>query len=95
MHHFLYVQDLNKLKAFGAVEGVQVSLSVYRWQGQIPEQTGMIFRGFVYKVSGEFRIGGERDIPWRGKDRRIGGEGGLKGKWIRDKGKDWRGGEGA
>lgn len=41
--------DLNKLKAFGAVEGVQVSLSVYRWQGQIPEQTGMIFRGFVYK----------------------------------------------
>lgn len=40
--------DLNKLKAFGGVEGVQVSLSVCRWLGQIPDQTGMLFRGFVY-----------------------------------------------
>ncbi len=46
--HFL--QDLNQLKAFGGVEGVQVSLSVCRWQEQVASYPGMEFRGFVYKV---------------------------------------------
>ncbi|XP_064384704.1 uncharacterized protein LOC135333633 [Halichondria panicea] len=41
--------DLNQLKAFGGVEGVQVSLSVCRWQEQVASYPGMEFRGFVYK----------------------------------------------
>ena len=44
-------QDLNKLKAFGGVEGVRVSLSVSRWQAQISDSSGMVFRAFVYNVS--------------------------------------------
>ncbi len=45
------LQCLNSLKPFSGLDGVQVSLSVIRWNSQISDNRGMIFRGFVYNVS--------------------------------------------
>jgi len=42
-------QELTQFKAFGVVEGLQVVVSVCRWQPHVPRHSGMLFRGFVYK----------------------------------------------
>ena len=42
-------QELTQFKAFGAVEGLQVVVSVRHWQANVPRHSGMLFRGFVYK----------------------------------------------
>lgn len=51
-HQFLVSlpQELTQFKAFGAVEGLQVVVSVRHWQANVPRHSGMLFRGFVYKV---------------------------------------------
>ena len=51
-HQFLVslLQELTQFKAFGAVEGLQVVVSVRHWQANVPRHSGMLFRGFVYKV---------------------------------------------
>ena len=43
-------QDLNQLKPFCGIEGVQFSMSVTKWDSHIPQYPGMEFRGFVYGV---------------------------------------------
>jgi hypothetical protein len=44
-------RDLNLLKPFCGIEGVQFSMSVTKWDSQIPQHPGMDVRGFVYGVS--------------------------------------------
>ena len=44
-------RDLNQLKPFCGIEGVQFSMSVTKWDSQIPQYPGMDLRGFVYGVS--------------------------------------------
>ena len=43
-------RDLNQLKPFCGIEGVQFSMSVTKWDSQIPQYPGMDLRGFVYGV---------------------------------------------
>ena len=44
-------RDLNQLKPFCGIEGVQFSMSVTKWDSQIPQHPGMDVRGFIYGVS--------------------------------------------
>lgn len=43
-------RDLNQLKPFCGIEGVQFSMSVTKWDSHIPQYPGMEVRGFVYRV---------------------------------------------
>ena len=44
-------RDLNQLKPLCGIEGVQISMSVTKWDNQFSQYPGMNLRGFVYKVS--------------------------------------------
>ena len=45
-------RELNQLKPFCSIEGVQFSMSVTKWDSQIPQYPGMDLRGFICGVSG-------------------------------------------
>ena len=44
-------RDLDQLKPLCDIEGVQISMSVTKWDSQVPQHPGMNVRGFVYGVS--------------------------------------------
>ena len=48
--HLSLPQHLEKVKAFGDVEGLKVNISVTMFQSDIARYPGMVLRGFVYKV---------------------------------------------